>query len=74
MELKAECFARGLKGPGNKQDLCARLDRDDMGQSAIADKSAAGLLDAHGNKKVIELQQEIQARNAGRLEAGKIKP
>ena len=65
-ELKAECVSVGLKTAGNKSELCARLDRHDMGQTLSSDQSAAGLLGAHGHKKVADLQTEIKARNQGR--------
>jgi hypothetical protein len=65
-ELKAECVCHGLKTAGNKTDLCARLDRHDLGQTTSSDKSAAGKLGAHGHKTVQELNAEIEQRNATR--------
>jgi len=65
-ELKAECASHGLKNTGKKSDLCARLDRHELGQTTPTDLSAAGKLGTHGSKMVHELNAEISARNAGR--------
>jgi len=73
-ELKAERASHGLKNNGKKADLCARLDRHDLGQTTPTDLSLAGKLGAHGTKMVHELNAEISARNAGRSSESLIVP